>query len=61
MEKKYKFLQKYFCNNFEIDFGYLIIIELSSENDAPIGVFLVKIPMAHHFYENSRYYTTSPN
>ncbi|MGD0340496.1 MAG: hypothetical protein ABSA76_02135 [Bacteroidales bacterium] len=60
MEKKTKFLQKYICLDFERDFGYLVVIEISEEN-IPIGSFIVKIPMAHRFYEDSQYYVTAPN
>ena len=61
MIKKTRFLQKYFCLDFEKDFGYLVVIEISEEN-IPVGSFIVKIPMAHSYYENSHnYYVTAPN
>jgi hypothetical protein len=61
MKKRTRFLQKYFCNDFERDFGHLVVIELSEEN-FPVGSFIVKIPMAHRFYEDSHpYYVTAPN
>lgn len=61
MKKRPRFLQKYICLDFERDFGYLVVIEISEEN-IPIGSFIVKIPVANRFYEDSHpYYATSPN
>lgn len=60
MEKKLRFLQEYVLINPDKDFGYLVLIE--TLDDVPTGnCFIVKIPVAHHFYDEVRYYATSPN
>ena len=60
MKNKTRFLQEYFCPDFERDFGYLVLIEIV--DDIPIGSLIVKMPMAHRFYEEGHpYYATSPN
>jgi len=61
MNKRPRFLQEYFCLDFENNFGFLVVIQISEEN-TPVGSFIVKIPMAHRFYEDSHhYYVTAPN
>ena len=60
MKKKTRFLQEYFCLDFENDFGYLVLIEIVE--DKPIASFVVKIPASFKYYEAlHNYYATSPN
>jgi hypothetical protein len=60
MNKRLQFLQKYFCINPEDDFGYLVITEIV--DGIPVGSFVVKIPVAFKFYEETHsYYATTPN
>lgn len=60
MQKQVKFLQDYVLINPDKDFGYLVIIE--TINDTPTGnCFILKIPQAHCYYDEARYYATSPN
>jgi len=58
--KKTRFLQEYFCIDYEKDFGYLVLIEIV--DDIPIRSFMVKIPPSFKYYEEThKYYVTTPN
>lgn len=46
--KKTRFLQEYFCIDYEKDFGYLVLIEIV--DDIPIRSFMVKIPPSFKYY-----------
>ena len=60
MNKRPRFLQEYFCLDFEKDFGYLVLIEIV--DDIPIASFIVKIPASFKYYEETHnYYATTPN